>query len=72
MDFAFSPEQEALRDLARTICQDHATQDRLKAIERESDWFDRELWAALARANLLGVALPEDVGGGGLGMPRSR
>ena len=41
MDFAFSPEQEALRDLARTICQDHATQDRLKAIEREPEWFDR-------------------------------
>ena len=68
MDFAFSPEQEALRDLARTICRDHATQDRLKAIEREPDWFDRALWAALAKANLLGVALPEDVGGSGLGL----
>src|SRR5262249_30433007 len=68
MDFAFSPEEEALRDLARTICQDHATQDRLKAIEREPDWFDRELWAALATANLLGVALLEDVGGSGLGL----
>jgi alkylation response protein AidB-like acyl-CoA dehydrogenase len=68
MDFAFSLEQEALRDLARTICQDHATQDRLKAIERQPDWFDRELWAALAKANLLGVALPEDVGGSGLGL----
>jgi hypothetical protein len=68
MDFAFTPEQEALRDLARTICQDHTTQERLKAIERDPDWFDRELWAALAKANLLGVALPEEVGGSGLGL----
>ena len=60
MDFAFTPEQEALRELARTICQDHATHERLKAVERDPDWFDRELWAALAEANLLGVALPEE------------
>jgi acyl-CoA dehydrogenase len=29
---------------------------------------DRELWAELARANLLGIALPEEVGGSGLGI----
>jgi 3-oxocholest-4-en-26-oyl-CoA dehydrogenase beta subunit len=68
MDFAFTPEQEAVRDLARSICQDHATHERLKAVERDADWFDRELWAALATANLLGVALPESSGGSGLGM----
>jgi len=68
MDFAFTPEQEALRDLARSICQDHATHERLKAVERDADWFDRELWAALAKAHLLGVALPESSGGSGLGM----
>ncbi|HJW67800.1 MAG TPA: acyl-CoA dehydrogenase family protein, partial [Candidatus Binatia bacterium] len=68
MDFAFTPEQDALRDLARSICQDHATHERLKAVERDADWFDRELWAALATANLLGVALPESSGGSGLGM----
>ena len=48
MDFGFTPEQEALRDLARSICQDHATHERLKAVERDADWFDRELWSALA------------------------
>jgi alkylation response protein AidB-like acyl-CoA dehydrogenase len=68
MDFEFSPEQEALRDLARSICQDHATPDRLKAIERDSEGIDRDLWTALARANLLGVALPEAFGGSGLGL----
>jgi alkylation response protein AidB-like acyl-CoA dehydrogenase len=50
MDFAFTPEQEALRELARSICQDHATHERLKVVEREPDVVDRDLWAALARA----------------------
>src|SRR5262249_49473150 len=68
MDFAFTPEQEALRELARSICQDHATHDRLKAIEREPDCFDRDLWGALAKANVLGVAIPENDGGSGLGL----
>ena len=68
MDFGFSPEQDALRDLAVSICQDHATHDRRKAVERDPDGIDRELWTALAAANLLGVALPEDVGGSGLGL----
>src|SRR4029453_2703694 len=68
MDFGFSPEQEALRDLARSICQDHATHDRLKVVERDPGGIDRELWTALAKANLLGVALPESAGGSGLGL----
>lgn len=68
MDFAFTPEQEALRDLARRILGDLATHERLKAIEREDDWFDRALWAALAEAKLLGIAVPEAHGGSGLGL----
>ena len=46
---------------------DHCTHERLKAVESAPEWFDRSVWAALARADLLGVALPEDVGGSGLG-----
>ena len=67
MDFSFTPEQEALRELARRILDDHVTHQRLKAAEADPDWFDREAWRALAEARLLGVALPEDVGGSGLG-----
>src|SRR6266550_2047779 len=29
--------------------------------------FDRDTWAELAKAGLLGIALPEDAGGSGLG-----
>jgi len=67
MNFGLSEDQEALRGLAAQIIGDHATHERLKQIEAAPEWFDRELWSALARADLLGVALPEECGGGGLG-----
>ena len=71
MDFSFSEEQEAVRELATRIFTDLATHERLREIELEADGlndrFDRKLWAELASAGLLGIALPEDVGGAGLG-----
>ncbi len=68
MDFGFSEEQEELRELALRIIADHATHERLKQIEATPEWFDRKLWQALAQANMLGVAVPEEFGGSGLGL----
>jgi len=69
MDFSFSEEQEAVRDLAGRIFTDLATHERLRELESEPDGerFDRKIWAELAAAGLLGIALPEKVGGAGLG-----
>jgi 3-oxocholest-4-en-26-oyl-CoA dehydrogenase beta subunit len=69
MDFSFSEEQEAVRELADRIFTDLSTQERLREMETDptSDRFDRKLWSELAAAGLLGIALPEDVGGAGLG-----
>jgi alkylation response protein AidB-like acyl-CoA dehydrogenase len=68
MDFRFSEDQTALRDLAREILEKEVTAERLKEVERDPDWFDRGLWARLAEANLLGLLVPEDLGGMGLGI----
>ena len=67
MDFSFTEEQEATRDLAGQILSDRVTQVRLKAVEAEGSGFDRDTWGELAKAGLLGVALPERAGGSGLG-----
>ena len=67
MDFAYSEDQDALRELARKILEQF-TGDRLKELEREADSFDRKVWRDLAEANLLGASLGEDVGGSGLGI----
>jgi 3-oxocholest-4-en-26-oyl-CoA dehydrogenase beta subunit len=67
MDFALTEEQQATRDLAHQILTDRETHERLKEIEAGGDGFDRETWAELAKAGLLGIALPEAAGGSGLG-----
>jgi 3-oxocholest-4-en-26-oyl-CoA dehydrogenase beta subunit len=69
MDFDYSEEQEAVRDLAGRIFTERATHERLKALEAsagDEGPIDRELWAELATAGLLGIHLGEDVGGAGL------
>jgi alkylation response protein AidB-like acyl-CoA dehydrogenase len=67
MDFAYSEDQQSLRELARKILEDRATHERLKQVESSEDRVDRELWAELAKANLLGVAISEEHGGMGMG-----
>ena len=67
MDFAYSEEQQSVRDLARGILEQEATQERLRAAEKTEDWIDAALWQRLAAANLLGIALPEAHGGMGMG-----
>jgi alkylation response protein AidB-like acyl-CoA dehydrogenase len=68
MDFSFSEEQQEIQKLAAQILSDKVTHERLKEIEASPEWFDRDLWAELAKAGLVGIALPEDVGGGGFGI----
>ena len=67
MDFSFNEEQQDLQGLAQQILDAEVTHERLKEIEAGEDNFDRELWAKLADAGLLGIALPEAQGGGGYG-----
>jgi alkylation response protein AidB-like acyl-CoA dehydrogenase len=69
MDFNYSEEQEAVRQLAGQIFGDRSTHDRLKEIETtagDDGPFDRDLWKELADAGLLGIHLGEDIGGAGL------
>ena len=68
MDFSFTEEQEAVRDLAREIFSDHADPERIRACEASVEGVDRELWDALAKANLLGLAVSEAHGGSGMGL----
>lgn len=68
MNFDFSESQEAVAALAEQVFSGSAGADRVAELERTADRFDRELWAALAASDLLGVAIGEEHGGLGLGM----
>lgn len=67
MDFTFTEEQETVAKLARDLFEHRATPERLTELESGEVRYDAELWRELAAADLLGVALPESVGGTGGG-----
>jgi alkylation response protein AidB-like acyl-CoA dehydrogenase len=69
MDFTYSEEQEAVRELAGRIFSERATHERLREVEAAAGPegpIDRELWGELANAGLLGIHLGEEFGGAGL------
>jgi acyl-CoA dehydrogenase len=68
MDFNLDETQQEIADLARRILEDRVTHQSLKTIEAGLEWFDRDTWHELAKAGLVGIALREDVGGGGMGL----
>jgi len=67
MDFSFSSDQQDLRDLVHKILTDGTSLERVKAVMADHDGFDRDLWQSLALAGIVGISLPESVGGAGLG-----
>src|ERR1035438_8463914 len=68
MDFIFDEEQTAVQEAVDGIFAGMVTPDRVHQVEATDERFDRELWAELARADLLGLPVPEAPGGGGLGV----
>ncbi|HYC44387.1 MAG TPA: acyl-CoA dehydrogenase family protein [Burkholderiales bacterium] len=66
MDFTFTPEQEAIRDAIAKICTAFDADYWLKK-DRDGG-FPLDFHAALARDGWLGIAMPEEYGGAGLGI----
>lgn len=63
MDFTFSDDQETVGKVARQLFEHRATPERLTDLEASGLRHDADLWRELASADLLGIALPETVGG---------
>src|SRR5262245_24865134 len=63
MDFSLSPEQQQIRDEVRKLCVQFDD-----AYWLEKDRSGKFLHAALAAAGWLGIAMPEEYGGAGLGV----
>ena len=68
MDFGLSEEQEALVEALRGILESRMTMENLKELDADPEWFDRSTWSELAKADLLGVTVPEAYGGLGYGI----
>jgi alkylation response protein AidB-like acyl-CoA dehydrogenase len=68
MDWSFTEEQEQVAGLTRQILERELTEERMREIERADDRYDARLFGQLGEAGVIGVALPEAHGGGGLGL----
>ena len=66
MDFALTEDQKAIRAAIDTVCADFGDDYWLKK-DREGG-FPHDFHAALAQAGWLGIAMPTEVGGAGLGI----
>jgi alkylation response protein AidB-like acyl-CoA dehydrogenase len=68
MDFELSGDQLALRDAARDLLDAQASPDRVRAHVASGEPYDPKLWRAVVDQGWMGIAVPEDRGGLGLGM----
>jgi len=67
MKFAFTEEQEMLRSQARSFLGERFGGERVAELADSPEGWDPASWAQLAELGWLGVSLPEEAGGAGLG-----
>src|SRR5439155_6201788 len=68
MDFELSDDQRALQQAARDLLDKQAGTEQVRRQMTSGEPFDRSLWRAMVDQGWMGVDLPEDQGGLGLGM----
>ena len=68
MNFSFTSDQAAIRELACQIFSDRASDQFLLEFSRSGESYDEQLWRTLAEQGLLGIAVAESLGGSGLGL----
>ncbi len=67
MNFAFSEEQEMLRDTVRSFLDDKAPSEKVRELMETDAGYDAELWSQIAMQGWQGMHIPEEYGGAGFG-----
>ena len=65
MEFAFSEEQEMLRDTARRFLDTKSTSEVVRQLMETEEGFDPGLWSEIAVQGWQAMAIPEEYGGAG-------
>ena len=68
LDLTFSQEQEMLREVVRSLVAEHAPPSVVRDMEDDPHGFPADLWKRLAGLDLVGLLLPEEHGGSGMGL----
>jgi len=66
MDFSYSEEHNDLKNLSSEILTDFSEMERLKKLEAEGPYFDKELWQKLVESGIHCASLPTTLGGMGM------
>ncbi len=64
----FSEEQADLLDIAESFCRERSPIDKVRALIDDEIGHDPAAWEELSGLGWLGIAIPEDFGGSGLGL----
>ncbi len=67
LDLTFSPEQEMLRETVRGVVATTCPLGVVRELEDDPTGYSTELWKQLAHLDLIGLQLPEEYGGSGMG-----
>jgi alkylation response protein AidB-like acyl-CoA dehydrogenase len=67
LDFAFSDEQQMLRDSARGFLAERSPLERVIELAQFDEGWDRRVYAEMAGLGWTGLSVPEDAGGSGMG-----
>ncbi|MCZ7526889.1 MAG: acyl-CoA/acyl-ACP dehydrogenase [Acidimicrobiia bacterium] len=66
LDLEFSAEQEMLRQTVRGLCESYSPLGVVRELEDDPTGYPIDLWQQLAKADLIGLLLPEEYGGVGM------
>ena len=67
LDLEFTPEQDMLRDTVRKVCATYSPLSVVRALEDDPVGYSGDLWKQMAELDLIGLLLPEEHGGSGMG-----
>ncbi|MHB8467941.1 MAG: acyl-CoA dehydrogenase family protein [Acidimicrobiales bacterium] len=68
MDLDLTPEQELLAETVRGVCSRHADLAGVRALEDDARGYSPDFWTQLGESGLLGLTIPEELGGSGMSM----
>ena len=68
MDFSFTPDQTLLRNSARAFLDEHCKPATVRLLWDDPRGESEGMWKEMAQLGWLGLSLPEEHGGSGLGM----
>ncbi len=68
MDLNFTEEQTLLRDMVRSMVEDHSTMAVVRSMEHDETGIPAQLWQQMKETGLLGIMLPQEYGGIGLNL----